>query len=670
MRTVGQFPNVVREVENRWITLMDGCRLAARLWLPADAQDRPVPAILEYVPYRKRDGTAVRDELIHPYLAGHGYACVRVDLRGSGESDGLMADEYSARELADGKEVVEWIAAQPWCDGKVGMMGISWGGFNALQVAALRPAPLKAIVTLCSTDDRYADDIHYAGGCLLNDNLTWSSQMLGYSSRPPDPAIVGTRWRDIWLHRLQTMPLLAANWLRHQRRDGFWKHGSVGEDFSAIEAAVFAVGGWADAYSNAVPRLLAGLEGPALGLFGPWVHKYPHMAWPEPAIGFLQEMLRWWDHWLKGQDTGIMAEPAYRAYLLDSVAPAADHGHWPGRWIAEPAWPSPNTAPRHYALNPGCLEVQAAPETALSLRSPQTTGLQGGRCCPGMRQRMEFPTDQRGDDAGSLVFDSEPLAARVEILGAPAVELDIACDRPMALIAVRLCDLHPDGASARVTYGVLNLTHRESHGRPAPLTPGQRYRVRVQLNDIAYAFAPGHRIRLALSTAYWPLVWPSPEPVLLTLFTGASRLALPVRPERDAVAPTFDAPEAAPPLAREELRPAACTRTVERDPAGGAVTLRTLDDNGAWRIAAHGLEFGSRVAERFAIRDDGPLSARVETDWTFTVGRGDWQTRTESRAAMWSDRDSFYLEARLEAFDSDEPLFEKTWNEKIPRDLV
>ncbi len=223
MRTVGQIPNVVREVENRWIPLMDGCRLAARLWLPAGAQDRPVPAILEYVPYRKRDGTAARDELIHPYLAGHGYACVRVDLRGSGESDGLMADEYSARELADGKEIVEWIAAQPWCGGKVGMMGISWGGFNALQVAALRPAPLKAIVTLCSTDDRYADDIHDAGGCLLNDNLTWSSQMLGYSSRPPDPAIVGADWRDIWLHRLEAFendePLFEKTWNEKIPRD-------------------------------------------------------------------------------------------------------------------------------------------------------------------------------------------------------------------------------------------------------------------------------------------------------------------------------------------------------------------------------------------------------------------------------------------------------------------
>jgi putative CocE/NonD family hydrolase len=186
LHIVGQFPRVVREIEHGWIGLADGCRLAARIWLPADAEAHPVPAILEFLPYRKRDGTSARDEITQPYLAGHGYACLRVDIRGNGESDGLMEDEYTARELADGKEVIAWIAAQPWCDGNVGMMGISWGGFNALQVAALRPPALKAIVTICSTDDRYADDIHYAGGCLLNDNLTWSSQMLAYSSRPPD----------------------------------------------------------------------------------------------------------------------------------------------------------------------------------------------------------------------------------------------------------------------------------------------------------------------------------------------------------------------------------------------------------------------------------------------------------------------------------------------------
>ena len=224
-------------------------------------------------------------------------------MRGNGDSDGLMEDEYTAQELADAVEVIDWIAAQPWSNGAVGMMGISWGGFNALQVAALRPAPLKAIITLCSTVDRYADDIHYKGGCLLNENLGWGATMWSYSSRPPDPALRAD-WREMWLERLQAEPFLPAVWLRHQRRDGYWRHGSVGEDFSAIRAAVLAVGGWGDAYKNAVPQLVAGLTAPVKGIIGPWVHKYPHFAVPEPRIGFLQEALRWWDRWLQWHGNG------------------------------------------------------------------------------------------------------------------------------------------------------------------------------------------------------------------------------------------------------------------------------------------------------------------------------------------------------------------------------
>src|ERR1700743_2919670 len=167
MDIVTQFPRKVREIENLFITLSDGCKVAARIWLPVDAEQRPVPAILEYLPYRKRDGPVDRDHLTHPYYAGNGYACIRVDMRGSGESDGLLEDEYTKQEHDDCVEIMPWIATQKWCTGDIGMIGISWGGFNGLQVAARRPKELKAVISLCSTDDRYNDAIHFMGGTPL-----------------------------------------------------------------------------------------------------------------------------------------------------------------------------------------------------------------------------------------------------------------------------------------------------------------------------------------------------------------------------------------------------------------------------------------------------------------------------------------------------------------------
>ncbi len=669
IRVVGQYPRTVEVIENDWITLADGCRLAARIWRPVDAATDPVPAILEYLPYRKRDGTATRDELTHPYIAGHGYACVRVDMRGNGESDGLMFDEYLKQEQDDGLEVIEWLADQPWCSGAVGMIGISWGGFNGLQVAARRPPALKAVITLCSTDDRYTDDIHYIGGALLNENLGWASTMLSFSSRPPDSALVGERWRAMWLDRLENMPLLVANWLEHPHRDAFWKHGSVCEDYAAIEAAVYAVGGWADAYSNAIPRLIEGLPGPVKGLTGPWMHKYPHFAAPAPRIGFLQECLRWWDHWLKGLDTGIMDEPIYRAFMQESVPPKAMYEARDGRWIAEPEWPSPNIETSAFALSAAGLTQGPAPAQTLMLRSPENTGTAGGEFCA-MWLGPDMPVDQRVDDAGSLVFDTPPLDQRVEIFGAPEVVLDLAADRPQANIAVRLCDVDPTGASTRVTIGILNLSHRESHEMPSLLTPGERYRVRVKLNDIAHAFPPGNRIRLAVSTAYWPLIWPSPEPVTLTLHTGESRLDLPIRPPRDEALTPFEESETAPPQRYEELRPEAKSRTVERDLATGETVVRIVNDFGEQRILDHDLATGeiSRVTHR--ILADDPTSARAETHWTETLGRGDWRVRCESRTTMWSDRENFHIEAKLEAFEGDERVFERDWTHSVRRNMV
>jgi len=361
---------------------------------------------------------ATRDVLIHPYYAGHGHACMRVDLRGSGESDGVLEDEHAPQEQEDLLEVIAWIARRPWCSGGVGMTGISWTGFNSLQVAARRPPALKAIVTLMSTDDRYADDVHYKGGCVSGlDMFPWGASMLHYDALPPHPQVVGDEgWRERWNERLEANFNWAETWLAHQRRVDYWRQGSVCEDYAAIEAAVYAIGGWTDGYTNAVLRLMAGLPGPRKGLIGPWSHSWPNNSIPGPSIGFLQDTLRWWDHWLKGVDTGIMDEPMLRVWMEDFVEPAPVIEQHPGRWVAEEAWPSPRIMPATWHLNAGTLDDAPAPETRIDHRSLMFTGIDAGAWCmegsPG-----DWPFDQRAEDGRSVVWDSQPLAEPIAILG-------------------------------------------------------------------------------------------------------------------------------------------------------------------------------------------------------------------------------------------------------------
>ncbi len=632
----------------------DGCRLAARIWLPADAETSPVPAILEYIPYRKRDFTRVRDEPIHHYFAGHGYAAIRVDVRGSGDSDGVLADEYSEQEIADGIAVIAWIAAQPWCTGAVGMIGKSWGGFSALQLATLNPPALKAILTVCASDDRWADDAHYMGGCLLNENLTWGTVLMSFCALPPDPEVVGDGWRTSWLARLDQAVLFPEIWLRHQERDAYWRHGSVSEDLARIDCPVYAVGGWADAYTNAIPRILAGLTVPRKGLVGPWGHVYPHRGIPGPAIGFLQEALRWWDRWLLGVERAATDEPHYRVRLGD-------------RWIAEADWPSPRIMPMRWALNPGRLDRTAGPEVPLECRSPESVGLAAGEWCS-FGGEGEAPTDQRDDDARSLTFDSAPLAEPLEILGAPVVRLELTVDRPHAFVAVRLNEVLPDGSSARVTYGVLNLTRQ--------CVPGERCRVHLALNQVGHAFAAGSRLRLAISTAYWPLVWPSPAPVTMVLFAGASALELPVRPparEDDQPSP-FAEPEGAPLPAYHELRPMRVDRRIERD--GGEVVHTIASEGGAFRAGGPGrleaidLELEESSLRRYRIRDDHPLSARAEVVQRMGLRRGGWAVRVEVRASLSATPHSFELRARLEAFEGEQLVRARSWERSIAREHV
>jgi putative CocE/NonD family hydrolase len=670
MKIVEKFPCKIKHIEHVWIPMADGTRLAGRIWLPDDAENNPVPAILEYIPYRKRDGVRLRDESMHPYFAGHGYASVRVDIRGSGDSEGVLCDEYLQLELDDGVAIIEWLAEQSWCDGKVGIIGISWGGFNGLQIAAMQPPQLKAVVSVCSTDDRYADDVHYMGGCLLGDNLSWASTMFAYNSLPPDPAIVGDNWRDMWFKRLEGSGLWLDTWLQHQHRDEYWQHGSICEDFSRVQTPVMAVSGWADGYSNAVFRLLENLPGPRLGLIGPWSHKYPHLGVPGPAIGFLQECLRWWDKWLKDKQTGIMDEPMLRAWMLESMPPSTSYHQRYGHWVSEPVWPSPNINMLCYQLEEYRLvdDSREVDEHQLSLQSPLSNGLFAGKWCS-YSATPDLPHDQREEDGGALVFTTEPLPASLELLGAPVLELELSANRPVAMIAVRLSDMQPDNKVTRVTYGVLNLTHRDSHANPSLLEPGKSYHVRIQLNHAAQIFPKGHRVRIALSSSYFPLAWPSPQSTRLMIHTGKSRLMLPVRVPRQEHVQFPDA-EASASSRQHKIVPGHHNWQVIRELDKDISTLQVINDNGVYHLEDIDLTVERKTQEWYSYRGDDFNSVKGETLWTRGFTRGDWQVRTITRTVLHCDEEYFYLDAELDAYEGDTRVYSKNWNRRIKRNMV
>ena len=670
MKTVKAFPRKVKEIPNTFIVMPDGVKLAARIWIPVDATKNPVPMILEHLPYRKRDGTHVRDALTHPYIAGHGYACMRVDMRGNGDSDGVMLGEYTQQELDDACTVIAWARKQLWCTGNVGMMGISWGGFNSLQVAAMRPEGLKAVITLCSTDDRYTDDIHYKGGCLLNENLGWSATMHAYSSRWPDPAIVGDKWKDLWMQRLEAEPLLAIEWLRHPHRDAYWKHGSVSENYADITAAVLVVGGWNDAYTNAVPRLVTHLESPAKGIIGPWAHKYPHFAVPEPRIGFLQEALRWWDHWLKDEDTGVPDDPAFRTYIMDPRRPGSSVARIGGRWVSDSKWPFDRGAVQRFHLNTNGLSRLKTRGAKRVHSSAQTVGADSGEYCI-IWLGPEFAGDQRHDDTGSLTFDSNTLKNDIEIVGAPTLTLKFSSDKPVANIAIRLNSIWPDGAVSRLSYAVFNLCHRDGHEHPQALEPGKTYTVRIKLDDVATRVPKGHKLRVSLSTSYWPLIWPAPESVTITVHTGVSFIDVPVRAiNSKEESPGFAAPEVAAAVQLTQRSKPFSRRELTRDQATGETRLSIVDDFGRSTIVEHDLTTWSCGRENYRILPADPLSATQECHWSEECTRGNWKLRTETYSAMTATKTHWNVTGKLEAFENEKLILTRTWNKKVRRALL
>ena len=673
------FPYDWDVTENIWVPMKDGTRLSARLWMPKT--DKPVPAIMEYIPYRKRDGMRGRDEPMHGYFAGHGYAVVRVDMRGAGESDGLLRDEYLQQEQDDAVESIDWISRQPWCDGNVGMMGKSWGGFNSLQVAALRPPALRAIICVGFTDDRFNQDIHYKGGCLLNDNFWWGNIMLAYQSRAIDSDIKPETWKEETLKRLDEMPLWPQLWMEHPTRDDYWKHGSVCEDYSAINVPVFAIDGWADAYTNTVLTLMEGLSVPRTAWIGPWAHVFAHDGYPGPAVNFLGEAVKWWDKWLRGIDNDTLDGPMARVWLEDAMPPETVHPVSRGRWVGVDSWPSTDVTGKELGLTYGRLlgaddaadasaagrdddheivELCTLPNHGLTANEWMGAGVPG-----------ESPADQRMDDGMAMTFDSGVLNDDVEILGYPRFDVRLSSDKPVSMLFAQLSDVAPDGAVTRVSYGVMNLTHLQGQDTIVELTPGETVDAFVRLDVCAHRFPKGHRIRLSLANSFWPMFWPSPELATLSLDLSSARLTLPVFTGKDCDGPDPDA-QCAPLTPTTELSPGHVDRTITYDLVNDSWTSITdgvggVFGEGVYRFDEIGTVVEHNLKRELTLSNKDPLSAKYTITQKMKNGRDGWLTDADIVVTQTSDRDFFYLKGFMTVKINGEDSFRRDWDEKVPR---
>jgi putative CocE/NonD family hydrolase len=645
-------------IDDLWVVVSDGCRLFGRVWRPAN--DAPAPAVLEAHPYGIGAGM-IGAHVFHAF-AEAGYAAVALELRGSGNSEGLPQDEYVEQELDDLVEAIAWLADQAWCSGAVGMMGVSWSGFNTLQVAARRPPALRAGISIGSTDDRYADDVHYSGGCLLaNEVQGWSTIMLSVQGRPPDPAHVGDRWKDAWRERLAAVEPPVETWLSHQLRDAYWKHGSVCEDFSAINCPMLMIGGWEDGYPRGALRALAGLE-QGWAILGPWGHSFPIDGIPGPRLA-MAPIMRWWARWLRDEPNGEEHQPRLRAYIRGPRAPGPLPAEEPGRWVGVSAWPDAASV-QMLALSRELLDQHIVGED-VAVRSPASTGTRSAVWCP-YGSPAQSSGDQRPDDGQSTCFTSAPLHAAVDILGLPSVTLTLSADRPRASVAVRLCHVLPDGASRLLAVGARNLTHDDAHETARELVPGERQTVRVDLRAVAQHVPAGHRLRVAVSSSYWPWLWPPPDNVTLTIhLDGSNELILPVVPNSAfelPAQPAHDLPE--PDNAIAEGR---STRTVSWDVATAVSTIHWVEDGGRHRDPVDGLESSYTYEQRYEIAEGDPLTARVHAIATAEYSRGDWRCVVRATGSMRADQTTFYLDGCVQGMHGDETISERTFTRLIAR---
>ena len=648
-------------MEQVWIPMKDGIRLAATLYMPNGAKaGEKFPALLEYLPYRKDDGTAARDYPIHSYFARRGYVGVRVDIRGFGASEGVPPErEYSEQEQVDGEQIIAWLAKQPWSNGNVGMFGISWGGFNALQMAMRHPPALKTILAVDATAELFHDDVHYIDGMAHIDefelNMDMAQGWVGAPDYTLDEKVLGPRFDS---------PPWSLLYLKYQHDGPFWR--ARVRPLSEITIPSFLIGGLLDGYRDNVPDMLMRAKGPVKAIVGPWNHTFPHDAVPGPRIEWRDQAVRWFDHWLKGRDTGVEKDPRLVIYMQRWHPPDPNLQVVPGEWRRENAWPPSDTKSTALFLQPDhTLSDSPAQADKHQLKYIPSVGVEAGFWWG------ELLSDPRPVDAFSLVYDSVPLREEVAILGRPHALLRASATARLADWFARLSDVAPDGTVTQITGAGLNGAQRESMSQPRDLEPGKIYPLDIEMHLTSWVFPEGHRIRIAISNALWPMVLPTPYSMTTTLELGedsGSRIVLPVVPVHSATAaPTFSPPDPSDERAdiKSEGFPWPGQWTVERDEAQQKTVVHWKGKDGYTYPWGTEIDLENLTYEADDAHPD-ISSVQGDAESTFTL---------KGRTLVWrghllvtTDAENFYYRYTRELLKDGEAIKTRTWKETIPRD--
>jgi uncharacterized protein len=647
-------------MEDAWIPMKDGVRLAVRLYMPdgARAGDK-FPAVLEYHPYRKDDGTAASDYTLFSYFVRRGYVCARVDIRGFGSSEGVPTDrEYSEQEQLDALQIISWLAGQEWSSGNVGMMGISWSGFNSLQMAMRHAPGLKAIIAIDATAELFHDDVHYMDGIAHIDEFELNMDMApGVTGAPDyvlDEKVLGPRF---------DAPPWSLLYLKHQHDGPFWR--SPVRPYSEIKIPCFLIGGLLDGYRDSVSDMLEQTKAPLKAIMGPWNHTFPHDAVPGPRIEWREEAVRWWDYWLKGRDTGVLQDPRLVIFMQHWRRPDPNLENVPGEWRREDRWPPGDAHETVFFPQPDH-ELGGTPSEAAvhQLKYVPSVGVESGFWWG------ELLSDPRPVDAFSLVYDSAPLKQELGVLGRPRARLQASATAPLADWFARLSDVAPDGTVTQITGAGLNGAQRDSMAEPRNLEPGKLYTLDIAMHLTSWVFPQGHRIRLAISNALWPMMWPTPYSMTTSLALGGasgSRLVLPVVPVKGAAAPAFAPPE--PSEERKDIKtegfPWPGEWTLERDEANHKATVH-------WRGEAEAsYPWGKETDHEnltYKVDDAHPDLSAVQGEAESIFALKGRELRWRGHLSVTTDQKNFYYKYTRELLKDGQIVKQKTWEETVPRD--